>query len=78
MRAYVLEHEVHLGTRELAFTRGTPHSMRHSFAQVEAADVIALRHSPAGWMLRRTAGWFLPRYNFLVQALRSRELEWVE
>jgi hypothetical protein len=53
MRSYMLEHEVAMGTSKLAFAGGTPHSMRHSFVDIYATDVIALRQSAAGRALRR-------------------------
>jgi hypothetical protein len=76
MRAYMLDYEVNLGTRRLAFTGGTPHPMRHSFVCVDAVDVIALRHSPDGWLLRMLARWLFPPGNFLSQALRDKQLRW--
>jgi hypothetical protein len=76
MRSFVLEHEVGLGTTRLAFTGGTPHPMRHSFVCVDAVDVIALRRSASGWLLRRLAWWLFPEKNFLGQALRDRQLHW--
>jgi hypothetical protein len=76
MRSYVLEHEVELGTKRLAFTGGTPHSMRHSFVCADVADVIALRRSKKAWMLRRLARWVFPEKNFLGQALRDEQLHW--
>jgi hypothetical protein len=76
MRSYLLEHEIDLGTKQLAFTGGTPHSMRHSFESVEAVDLIALRLSKRAWMLRRLARWVFPEKNFLGQALRDKELCW--
>jgi hypothetical protein len=76
MRSYMLEHEVGLGTKELAFTGGTPHTMRHSFQCVEAADVIVLRQSVAARLLFKLAGRVLPDKNFLVQALCDRHVPW--
>ena len=75
MRSYVLEHETALGTKYMVFTGGTPHSMRHSFACVDAIDLVALRRSAAGAVLRRLAQWMMPG-NFLVQLLRDRQLRW--
>jgi len=78
MRSYLLEHEVKLGTKRLAFSGGTPHSMRHSFACMDVADVIAVQESAAAWMLRRAARWVFPEKNFLGQALRDPELCWTK
>jgi hypothetical protein len=76
MRSYLVEHEIELGTTKLAFTGGTPHSMRHSFVSVDAVDVIALRRSSRAWMLRRFARWIFPETNFLGLALRDPQLPW--
>jgi hypothetical protein len=76
MRSYTLEYEIGLGTEWLAFTGGTPHSMRHSFLHVDAADVIAVRRSTAGLALRRFASWIFPEKNFLRSALEDEQLHW--
>ena len=76
MRSYILQHEVELSTEKLAFTGGTPHSMRHSFDCVDAVDVVALRRSPVGWILRRMSRWIFPEHNFLGHALRDQHLRW--
>jgi hypothetical protein len=78
MRSYVLEHEIELGNRQLAFTGGTPHSIRHSFACMDVTDVIAVRGSTAGWLLRRLARWTIPENNFLGQTLRDETLNWTK
>jgi hypothetical protein len=78
MRSYLLQHEVELGTKQLAFTGGTPHSMRHSFACMDVADVIALQESTTARMLRGAARWVFPEKNFLGQALRDPELRWTK
>jgi hypothetical protein len=76
MRSYMLEHEVAMGTSKLAFAGGTPHSMRHSFVDIYATDVIALRQSAAGRALRRFASSIFPEKNFLGAALQDRQLHW--
>jgi len=78
MRCYILEHEIELGTKELAFTGGTPHSMRHSFVAVEAVDVIVRRQSLAAWLLRTFARRIFPEKNFLRQALGDASLHWTK
>lgn len=77
MRSYILQHEVELGTEKLVFVGGTPHSMQHSFDSVDAVDVVALRRSPVGWILRRMSRWILPVQNFLGHALRDEQLRWI-
>jgi len=78
MRAYVLEHEVEMGTKRLAFTGGTPHPMRHFFVSEDAVDVVALRRSPGGWLLHKFARWLFPESNFLRDALLDGSLRWAE
>jgi hypothetical protein len=76
MRSFLLEYEISRGTRSLTFLGGTPHSMRHSFACVDAVDVVVQRRSIAAWLLRRLSRWIFPAKNFLGQALRDRSLRW--
>jgi hypothetical protein len=75
MRSYVLEHETGLGTKNMVFTGGTPHSIRHSFACVEATDLVALRRSFAGRALRSLSRRLL-RGNFMGQTLSNDQLRW--
>lgn len=76
MRSFLLEYEISRGTRRLTFLGGTPHSMRHSFACVDAVDVVVLRRSVTAWLLRRLSRWTFPAKNFLGQALRDESLRW--
>jgi hypothetical protein len=77
MRAFLLEHEVELGTDRLVFEGGTPHPMRHSFVASNAVDIVVVRvGSPVAWMLSRISRWVLPAKNFLGAALRDPELNW--
>jgi hypothetical protein len=77
MRAFLLEHEIGLGTEKLVFEGGTPHSMRHSFVDCSAVDIVVARAgSPVAWMLSRFSQWVLPEKNFLGAALRDRSLTW--
>ncbi len=78
MRSYLLEHEIEIGTRKLEFAGGTPHPMRHSFVSIDAVDMIALRRSRLGWLLRKFARWVFPQKNFLGQALRDPQLPWAQ
>jgi hypothetical protein len=78
MLSYMLEREINLGTKKLAFRGGTPHSMRHSFVSVDAVDVIAQRRSATAWLLRKLSRWILPEKNFLGQALRDGNLRWTK
>jgi hypothetical protein len=76
MRSFLLEYEISRGTGRLTFLGGTPHSMRHSFACVDAVDVVVQRRSVAAWLLRRLSRWIFPAKNFLGQALRDTTLHW--
>jgi hypothetical protein len=78
MLSYMLEREICLGTKKLAFRGGTPHSMRHSFVSVDAVDVIAQRQSATAWLLRKLSRWILPEKNFLGQVLRDGNLRWTK
>jgi hypothetical protein len=76
MRSYLLEHEIALGTKQLEFEGGTAHSMRHAFVNSKAADMIVVRRSLCGWLLRRSARWIFPDNNFVRTALLDKELQW--
>lgn len=76
MRSFLLEHEIARGTRGLTFVGGTPHSMRHSLACVDAVDVIVQRRTLSAWLLRRLSQWVFPTENVLGQALRDTGLRW--
>jgi hypothetical protein len=76
MRSYLIEHEISLGTTTLEFEGGTGHSMRHSFVHARAMDIIVLRNSWRGRLLRRLANRVFPQENFVRRALLSKESEW--
>jgi hypothetical protein len=78
MRSYVLEHEVQLGTTQLVFVGGTPHSLRHSFVCSDAVDLIAQRRSLNALLLRRFSRWIFPQTNFLGHTLRDQDLRWID
>lgn len=83
MRAYLLEHECHRGTRRLVMYGGTSHSMRHAFEQHRLRDLLLRRRSLRAWLLRRLARLFASprsitgRVNFLAEMLRSTALRWM-
>lgn len=76
IRAYLLEHEIAIGTDRLFFEGGTPHSMRHSFVSETAIDIIALQKSPIPFLLRKLCLWLRPERNFLLQTLADPTLKW--
>ena len=78
MRAFLLEYEISQGTRKLMFEGGTPHPMRHSFASINAVDLIAQRRSARAWTLQRCSKWVFPQKNFLGHTWRDQKLRWSE
>jgi hypothetical protein len=76
IRAYLIEHEIELGTNRLFFEGGTPHSIRHAFLAEKAMDIVVLNRSPFALLLRTWARWFRPEKNFLLQTLSNPELKW--
>jgi hypothetical protein len=76
IRYYLIEHEIGIGTKNLFFEGGTPHSMRHSFLPQEATDIIAANRSPFVSLLRKAAPWTALNRNFVIQTLVNPELEW--
>ena len=76
MRACVIEHEVGLGTRQLLFEGGTPHSMHLSFPPDQVTDLIAARRGLPFHLLRNYPTKLLPEGNFLAQTLSRDDLQW--
>lgn len=75
MRAFLLEHEVSLGTTELRFIGGTQHSISASCATNPVTDILAIRQgSVRGWALRHFARRLLPEVNFLRGALEDQQM----
>ena len=76
IRAYLLEHEISIGTNRLSFEGGTSHSMRHAFISEKAIDIVVKKRSPFVFALRRSAQWRSPNKNFLLQTLVNPALRW--
>jgi hypothetical protein len=76
IRAYLIEHEIEIGTDRLFFEGGTPHSMRHAFISEKAVDIVVAKRSLFVSLLRRVAHWSPPRNNFLLQTLVDPALHW--
>jgi hypothetical protein len=75
MRAFLLEHEIMLGARELRFIGGTQHPMRAACTDTPVADILAVRRgSVRGWALRRFTQRLLPDPNFLRGALEDEDM----
>jgi hypothetical protein len=82
-RSYLIEHEVALGTEELCLHGGTRHSISHAFRQDHAVDLILRREGIFFSLLVRLIPSFVQRDpalanrgNFLIDALRSRQIQW--
>lgn len=76
IRSYLMEHEIAIGTRELFFEGGTPHSMRYSFLSEKAMDIVVMNRSLFVFLLRRSARWLRPEKSFLLQTLRNPAIKW--
>ena len=75
IRAYLIEHEIEIGTGRLFFEGGTPHSMRNAFISEKAVDIVVAQRSLFVSLLRRLAHWSPPK-NFLLQTLVDPALRW--
>jgi hypothetical protein len=83
LRAFLIEQEVGLGSKRLCFHGGTLHSISHAFERDHAVDLLLRRRTLLAGGLARLMPYFAKedtalanRGNFLVDALRSRELRW--
>jgi hypothetical protein len=76
MRAFLIEHEVRLGTRRLYVEGGTTHSMSHAFVREKSTDLIVMRQSPIARLIPALVKRFLPPENMLLQVLEDKDLEW--
>ena len=81
VRAYFLEHEISRGAERLLMYGGTPHSMRHAFADETVADLIVRRDTLYAWLLLRASRLVARvsapgKTNFLASTLQDPELRW--
>lgn len=78
-RAYLIENEISLGTTQLRFHGGTPHSICNSFQHDDIVDIIARRSGPIPFVIERLMRAFAnqpsvaKRGNLLIDALRHRD-----
>jgi hypothetical protein len=83
LRAFLIEYEVSLGTRQLCFHGGTMHSIHHAFQKDRAVDLLLRRPGPflsiftclISWFARRNPA-LANRGNLLIDALSSPHIEW--
>ncbi len=76
MRAFLLEHEVKLGTAKLVFEGGTIHSIKYSFVQSPVIDLLMHSKGLRGWAVREVAKRTFQKQSFLHDALSNKELVW--
>jgi hypothetical protein len=76
IRAYLIEHEIEIGTTRLYFEGGTPHSMRHAFLSEKATDMVVLKRSIFLFLLQKSVQRLGPGKNFLLQTLSNSTLKW--
>ena len=76
MRAFLLEYEGSVGTTKLAFEGGTPHSMRLSFVDSAAVDILVRREGLLDWALGRFADRLFPEKSFVRELLADKNLQW--
>ena len=76
MRAFLIEHEVKLGTQRIYIEGGTTHSMSHAFVPQKATDLIVMRESALSRVLPSLVKRFLPPENMLLNVLEDANLTW--
>jgi len=76
MRAFLIEHEVALGTHRMYVEGGTTHSMSHAFVREKVTDLIVLRQSPVARIIPALVRRLLPPENMLLQVLEDKDLKW--
>ena len=76
MRSYLLEHEIAKGTHRLYFEGGTPHPIRHTLEREKIVDLVVLRRSPRGLLLRSLARRFAKNSSYLTRVLADRNVQW--
>ena len=81
-RAFLIEHEIGRGTRQLSFHGGTSHSISHAFQREHAVDLILRRPGKELSLFIRFMSLLAKRKpianrgNFLIDALRNGPIDW--
>jgi hypothetical protein len=82
-RAFLIEHEISIGTHQVYVHGGTSHSISHAFQQDEVVDLIVRKKGFLVSFLVRLIPYFArkgaaiaTRGNFLVDALRDEQIHW--
>lgn len=76
MRSYLLEYEIGRGTSRLYFEGGTPHPIRHALEREKVVDLVVLRRSVTGLLLRSAARRFAKNSSYLTRVLADRNVKW--
>ena len=76
LRAYLIEHEIALGSKRLYVEGGTPHAIGLSFAAEQVAEFTVLRESTYARLVMRFGPKLAPAPNYLVQMLTQKDLTW--
>ncbi len=76
VRAYLIEHEVGLGSRRLYIEGGTPNPIQHSFATEQASDLVVVRRTLYTRAIRRLAPQRRFPKNHVSQAIADPALTW--
>jgi hypothetical protein len=77
MRSYCIEHEVERGMKRLYFEGGTAHSIHHAFVREELVDLVAVRRSLVGWVMKRVAKRRVSPDNELADVLKDPGTVWL-
>jgi len=84
LRSFIIEYEITLATTRLCFYGGTSHSMHHAFPAEHVVDLVLRRRSLLAFLVAsqtpiaaERSRALTERGNFLVEALRNRNLEWL-
>jgi thymidylate synthase ThyX len=76
MRAYLIEHEVSLGSTRLYIEGGTPQFIAGSFLRHRVGELTVTRNSRYVALLRRFGRHLFPPKNHIGQLLRDPALDW--
>ena len=76
LRAYLIEHEITLGSKRLYVEGGTPQAIGLSFAAEQVAEFTVIRNSVYGRLVMRFGPKLAPARNYLAQMLAQVDLSW--
>jgi hypothetical protein len=76
MRAYLIEHEIALGSTRLYIEGGTPQFIAGSFLRLNIGELTVIRNSRYVGLLERFRRKVFPPKNYIGQTLRNPDLHW--